>query len=283
MNLTQTPANQPPRIFSLLAPGNQDTLHEPITFRWHIPYDPNFGDQLRYDLWTTPDSGLAQIDSNIAVSKFTKPLEPGTYSWKVKAKDNWGAETWSFQTWSVTFSYLTDTLYVIAFSPVDLIVTDPIGDSIGLAFNTIPNATYDDTQDYNDDGDLDDIITIPNRLVGDYMIRVFAEPVERGIYSIGIRIDGSGQVLLTMNQPSPPPGEVDTLIYNAPWCMPGDANGDWIVSCADVVYLINYLFISGPAPDPLECGDANCDGIINSADIVHLINFLFIGGPPPGC
>jgi hypothetical protein len=63
----------------------------------------------------------------------------------------------------------------------------------------------------------------------------------------------------------------------------GDANGDGVINSADVVYLINYLFISRPAPNPLEAGDANCDGIVNSADVVYLINYLFVGGPPPGC
>lgn len=63
----------------------------------------------------------------------------------------------------------------------------------------------------------------------------------------------------------------------------GDANGDGVINSADVVYLINYLFIGGPAPDPLWVGDANCDGIINSADVVYLINYLFISGPPPSC
>jgi hypothetical protein len=63
----------------------------------------------------------------------------------------------------------------------------------------------------------------------------------------------------------------------------GDANGDGVINVSDVVYLINYLFISGPAPVPLEAGDVNCDGMINVSDVVYLINYLFISGPPPGC
>ncbi len=64
----------------------------------------------------------------------------------------------------------------------------------------------------------------------------------------------------------------------------GDANGDGLIDIADVVYLINYLFISGPTPVPLEAGDANCDGVVDIADVVYLINYLFIDGPPPlGC
>jgi uncharacterized delta-60 repeat protein len=63
----------------------------------------------------------------------------------------------------------------------------------------------------------------------------------------------------------------------------GDANGDGQIDIADVVYLINYLFIDGPAPDPLSVGNANCDDVVNIADVVYLINYLFIGGPPPDC
>jgi hypothetical protein len=63
----------------------------------------------------------------------------------------------------------------------------------------------------------------------------------------------------------------------------GDVNRDGVVDGSDVVYLINYLFIGGPAPDPLELGDANCDGVVNSGDVVYLVNYLFIAGPPPQC
>jgi hypothetical protein len=178
--------------------------------------------------------------------------------------------------------YLTDTVTVVAFSPVDLIVTDPQGDSIGISFNTIPSASYDTAQDWNHDGDKDDIVTIPNRLVGDYLIRVFAEPVaEKATYSMGIRIDGSDMAMLATDHPCPLPNEADTIFYNAPWFMRGDADGDWWINAVDVVYLINYLYIRGPAPQPLEAGDVNCDGTIDASDVVYLINYLFIKGPPP--
>jgi hypothetical protein len=286
-NLTQVPANQPPWAFSLMSPEDQDTIFGSATFQWHIPYDPNFGDQMRYDLYVSTSPGFepvyTTVDSNLPVSRFTKVMDLGTYYWKVKAKDNWGAERWSTETWSLVSRYLTDTLTIIAFSPVDLIVTDPIGDSIGIAFNTIPNADYDTTTDYDQDGDKDDIVTIPDRLVGNYLIEVVAEPGDTGVYDLGIRIDGTDMVMLATDAPSPSPAEPDSFSYNAPWYVRGDANGDWKITAADVVYLINYLYIAGPAPDPLETGDVNCDGMINAADIVYLINYLYIGGPPPSC
>jgi hypothetical protein len=63
--------------------------------------------------------------------------------------------------------------------------------------------------------------------------------------------------------------------------MRGDANGDRHITGADIVYLINYLFVGGPAPIPLQAGNANNDGTITAADVVYLINYLYLGGPPP--
>jgi hypothetical protein len=69
-----------------------------------------------------------------------------------------------------------------------------------------------------------------------------------------------------------------------PTALCGDANGDQEIDIADVVHVINYLFISGPPPqcNPITaCGDVNLDGEANTADAVYLINYLFINGPEP--
>jgi hypothetical protein len=62
----------------------------------------------------------------------------------------------------------------------------------------------------------------------------------------------------------------------------GDANYDQEINVADVVYLVNYLFRSGPSPVPYFAGDASGDGKIDVSDLVYLINYLFREGPPPG-
>ena len=61
----------------------------------------------------------------------------------------------------------------------------------------------------------------------------------------------------------------------------GDVTGDGEITIADVVFLINYLYKDGPAPDPLELGDVNCDDVIDIGDVVYLIDYLYQGGPPP--
>jgi hypothetical protein len=165
--------NHPPDSFSLLFPPNKAFTPRKVRFDWETATDPNPSDQVRYDLYLstsyhfplTPDS--TTVDSNLTVSEHIKTLDYGTYYWKVKAKDDWGAERWSNQ------------------------------------------------------------------------IRYF---------------------------------KVAGIPY-------GDINGDGTIDVGDVVFLINYLYTSGPAPDPLELGDVNCDDAVNIADVVYLINYLFIGGP----
>lgn len=63
----------------------------------------------------------------------------------------------------------------------------------------------------------------------------------------------------------------------------GDCNDDGIIDIGDAIYVINYLYKAGPAPDPPQAGDANCDSGCELADVVFLINYLFKNGPPPDC
>ena len=72
---------------------------------------------------------------------------------------------------------------------------------------------------------------------------------------------------------------LSTLAFGADMC--GDANGDGYINVGDVVFLINYVFRSGPAPDPLCSGNADGDDIVNISDAVYLVNLIFRGGPPP--
>ncbi len=62
-----------------------------------------------------------------------------------------------------------------------------------------------------------------------------------------------------------------------------DVNLDGKVSSGDVIYLVNYIFKAGPAPNPIWTGNVNNDTIINSADVIYLVNYIFKGGPTPMC
>jgi hypothetical protein len=63
----------------------------------------------------------------------------------------------------------------------------------------------------------------------------------------------------------------------------GDINNSGNINILDVTFLISYLYMGGPAPNPLNNADVNSDGNVNLLDITYLIAFLYYGGPEPVC
>jgi hypothetical protein len=62
----------------------------------------------------------------------------------------------------------------------------------------------------------------------------------------------------------------------------GDVNSDGAIDLGDVVFLINYLFKGGVAPDALRLGDPTADCVVDLGDVIFLLNYLYRGGPSPG-
>ena len=63
----------------------------------------------------------------------------------------------------------------------------------------------------------------------------------------------------------------------------GDINGDGLINIFDVIYLISYLYLSGPDPVVLGSADVNSDGNVDIFDINYLISYLYLDGPEPDC
>lgn len=61
----------------------------------------------------------------------------------------------------------------------------------------------------------------------------------------------------------------------------GDVTGDGKVLLPDIIALVNYLFKSGPTPNPFCRGDCNFDNAILLSDIVYIVNFIFKNGIQP--
>jgi len=106
-NLTQIPGNSPPYPFPLLSPADGDTTSSIINFDWANTQDVNLSDQIRYDLYVSTATGFdpdsTTVYDSLVRSQLTDTLHVGRYYWKVKAYDNWGAETWSNQTWHFVY------------------------------------------------------------------------------------------------------------------------------------------------------------------------------------
>ncbi len=62
-----------------------------------------------------------------------------------------------------------------------------------------------------------------------------------------------------------------------------DANADGDLNIADAVYVLSYLFASGPAPTCDDAADANDNGGVDISDGVYILQNLFANGPaiPP--
>ncbi|MFH2048014.1 MAG: hypothetical protein ABIJ12_01090 [bacterium] len=63
----------------------------------------------------------------------------------------------------------------------------------------------------------------------------------------------------------------------------GDVVGSEGIFIDDLMYLRDFLFVGGSAPDCLKAGDVTLDDQILVNDLVMLVNYLFKGGdaPPP--
>lgn len=73
--------------------------------------------------------------------------------------------------------------------------------------------------------------------------------------------------------------------YECKTFMCGDVDGNEAVDIDDIVFLIDYVFGGGAAPDPVDSADVDCTGAADIDDVVYLIAYVFSGGPEPclGC
>jgi hypothetical protein len=76
---------------------------------------------------------------------------------------------------------------------------------------------------------------------------------------------------ITVSVPPPPDG-----------CDPDGDGEAWTM--ADMIFLINYVFLGGPAPGPVELGDCDCNGVVNAFDISRSLCYMYRGcdDPCPG-
>jgi len=179
-----------------------------------------------------------------------------------------------------------DTMSISLYSPVDMVVYDPLGDSISPTFNSVgQGSTYDTLTDGNDDGEPDDIITIPIPYEGDYRIDIYRQSgiPDSAKYTLAIRINGNSpwQPDGYIDRYVPPEGEPDTVVYEATTTYSGDVNADGDITSADIIYMVIYVFKGGPPAVIPSHSDVNCDGVTTSADIIYLVNYVFKSGTEP--
>jgi aminopeptidase N len=75
--------------------------------------------------------------------------------------------------------------------------------------------------------------------------------------------------------------QVLTLYVAHDTTAPCDIVYDGVLNLVDIMYLIDYIFKSGPEPPLLKCADVNCENEVTVSDVVYLINYVLKNGPPP--
>jgi len=63
--------------------------------------------------------------------------------------------------------------------------------------------------------------------------------------------------------------------------IPGEVNGDGQLDLGDAIFILSYLFSSGPAPECESAANVNGDGQLDLGDPIHLLTYLFASGQRP--
>jgi hypothetical protein len=101
-------------------------------------------------------------------------------------------------------------------------------------------------------------------------------------------INGNGTVLLSNRVVINSASVIPLALPGGSICVPehalfvrGDGNNDGLVDVADIVFVLQYLFLDGPEPECEDAADFDNDGHINITDPVFLTLYIFQNGIAP--
>jgi len=150
------------------------------------------------------------------------------------------------------------------FAPVFMIVTDPDGNAIGPAFNTIlVGSSYDSTSDYNGDLQRDDVITIPDPIDGSYRVMVMPKSgvPDSAKFTLSIRINGNQ--LLDLGYQDAAVSSLAGDGSDTVSTVLSDADGDGIHDSTDNCFGIANALQTNSDTDSLGDACDNCQGTDN--------------------
>jgi len=242
--------------------------------------DPD-SDSIRYTIEISPDSFMSQIDEYQVVAEsgetttFTIPSaldEDAQYWWRAKASDYY--EETAFTGPSSFWVNTTNTVP----SAFDLI--DPPDTSGGPVASLAPTFSWT----VSDDPDPQDSVLYDLHIAVDssftFVNMIYDIPDTFLDYPDSLSWDTRyWWRILAHDQNAGETWSSNVLSFRTVTL--GDADSSGGVDVDDVVYLINYIFSSGPAPVPLFAGDADCSSAVDVDDVVYLIAYIFAGGPDP--
>jgi len=170
--------------------------------------------------------------------------------------------------------------FMISFSPVDLILTDPDGLTLTKQSSQIPNAWYLEA-DFDGDGEPDDLLLLQDRELGIYTLNVTPEPGARGSDTFSLVLCLGSECLLIAKDlriSDIPVGGYRILSTSAGLeLLPpkGDVNGDGVIDVLDVRLCLQIAtgFLEGTVEQRIAA-DVDGDGQVTRADAEALAGWI---------
>lgn len=282
--------NAPSESYNLLLPENGNSMQispgDSVEFSWEDSKPICEGDVVLYDLIVSESELFPGIITttfpDINGTSFrldgTMDLWDGDVYWKVLAHTSYGAEQYCNQ------EYYLLKVDILATPPGNFSLLIPTDDSL---LNTSGNV--EEYFQWTEAG-----ATLPNDTLS-YDLYIWLEtpiPGEEDMIFVdimGLETTVPCDTFLLYEQYNwnvKCINRIGLFTWSDELCkmvfyLRGDVNADGVVNVGDPVYLINYIFKSGPGPLYNLMGDANCDTAVDVGDAVFLINYVFKDGPAP--
>jgi hypothetical protein len=230
--------------------------------------------------WAT-DLGFIYTDITV-IDIFGKAV--GHTDFQTQTKPIWRYDGPSGPGWGVRLMDENTTLGFTWYADLSPVLT--VSDSTPIANETITlNATISNLGEVN----LNNVSVRfydNSNLINEQFVSVPANPnvvvqtqltVSAGSHSIQVFVD-EDNIKIESNDSNN--FDTESVVASLPIC--GDTNLNGVITSADIIYLVNYVFKGGSAPLPYwQTGDVNANSAVTSADIIYLVGYVFKGGSPP--
>jgi len=257
-----------PRLYN---PADQLVIPDSVvSYTWSTAWHES---QDSYRLEVSTDSTFATVDtvySGVTDNNFTPatPLSPNTYHWRVKAFRTAGDSSDYSDTWTYTTGCETGA----APTPLIPAVDDTLDDStVSFIWSAVGDAIEYQMQLSTDS----DFTTLQN----DTTLSI------EGVSLSGLTNDSAVYYWRVRSTNTCGTGDWSVSSFLLAFCpvlLTGDVNVDGVLTSADIIKMVNYVFKSGLPPLPIEAaGDTDCDSSVTSSDIIIMVNHVFKSAAPP--
>lgn len=248
-----------------------ETAETAVSYRWATTWHED-EDSYRLEVSTDPTfSSLAGSYSDLQENDFT----PGTalptnhYYWRVKGFRTAGDSTEYSDVWEYTTACSPGGLPTLLAPPPP---PDTLtGSSTEMLWTSVPGSVVYHLQLATDAGFT--------ALIRDTLI------LDTSLAVTGLTTDSTTYYWRVNASNSCGTGDWSEATFTIAFCpvlVTGDVDVSSAITSSDIIWLVNYVFKSGPAPLPVSAsGDVDCDSDVDSGDIIYLVNHVFKSGPEP--